>query len=77
MQYSFKITLKKGIKYLLMFGIPFAVYQFIVLFPDLANMNLIDIIKAVVPDVWLKLTVGAGLVMLANWGKNWAGVKWL
>lgn len=60
MKYSFKITILKGAKYFVIFGIPFLVNQFVITYPE-----------------WAQLTIGSLLVMLANWGKNWAGVKWL
>ena len=60
MNYSFKKTLYKGLKYLIIFGLPFLVDQFIVAYPE-----------------WAQLTVGGGVVMLANWGKHWAQIKWL
>jgi len=58
--YSFKKTLVKIVKYFVIFIIPFLVDQFIVQYPQLAQ-----------------ITIGALLVGLANFGKNWAGIKWL
>ena len=59
-EYSFKKTLLKGVKYFIIFGIPFLVNQFIFAYPE-----------------WAQLTLGSILVMIANWGKNWAGLRWL
>lgn len=75
MNYSFGITIKKGIKYIVLFAIPFIVAQFIALFPQLADLTLIDMLKALVPEAYLKLTVGAVLVMAVNWLKNYVGVR--
>ena len=58
--YSFKKTILKGIKYFVIFAIPFLVDQFIVVYPQ-----------------WAQLTLGSILVMIANAGKNWAGIKYL
>ena len=60
MKYSFKITLIKIVKYFIIFIIPFLVDQFIVQYPQLAQ-----------------ITIGALLVGIVNWSKNWAGVRWL
>lgn len=58
MDYSYKITLVKGLKYFVIFLLPFLVDQFIVAYPQ-----------------WAQLTLGSGLVMLVNFGKNWAGLR--
>ena len=51
-KYSFVITLKKGLKYFLIFILPVLVDKFVVSYPQVAQ-----------------LTVGALLVMLANFLK--------
>lgn len=70
MNYSFAITLKKGIKYVVLFAIPFIAAQFMNLFPQIADMTLIDVVKALIPEYWMNLTVGGLLVMILNWLKN-------
>jgi len=60
MNYSFKITLVKIVKYFVIFIIPFLVDQFVFQYPQLAQ-----------------ITIGALLVGIANWGKVWAGIRWL
>lgn len=40
MNYSLKITLAKGVKYLVVFALPFVVSQFIYQLPEIANLTL-------------------------------------
>lgn len=58
--YSFKLTIKKVIKYFIIFIIPFLVDRFIVQYPGIAQ-----------------ITIGALLVGISNFGKHWAGIKWM
>lgn len=58
--YSFKKTFWKMVKYFIIFIIPFLVDQFIVAYPEIAQIS-----------------IGALLVGIVNWGKNWAGLRWL
>ena len=60
MNYSFKKTLAKGLKYFLIFVFPFAVDQFVISYSQ-----------------WAQLSLGALLVMISNFGKHWAGIKFL
>lgn len=39
-EYSLKITLAKGLKYFVVFALPFLVSQFIVAMPDIANLTI-------------------------------------
>ena len=57
-EFSYKQNLLKGVKYLVIFILPFLVDQFIVSYPQVAQ-----------------LTIGAGLVMLVNWLKNYVGLR--
>lgn len=40
MQFEYKITLQKGVKYFVAFILPFAVDQFIFAMPDIANLTI-------------------------------------
>lgn len=40
MEFSYKITLQKGIKYFVIFAFPFLVDQFILTMPDIANISI-------------------------------------
>lgn len=40
MQLDYKTTLQKGIKYFVIFALPFIVDQFIVTMPDIANISI-------------------------------------
>ena len=40
MQLNYKITLQKGLKYFIAFAFPFAVDQFIINMPEIANLTL-------------------------------------
>jgi hypothetical protein len=40
MEFSYKITLQKGIKYFVIFAFPFLVDQFILTMPDIANLTI-------------------------------------
>lgn len=73
--YSFKTTASKGIKYLVIFAIPFIIAQFKAIYPELADMTLLDILKALIPEFYLKLTISAVLVMAANWLKVKIGLR--
>ena len=57
-QYSFVTTLKKGLKYFILFILPVLIDKFVVAYPQVAQ-----------------LTVGAVLVMLANFLKAKYGVR--
>ena len=53
MEFSYKITLLKGIKYLVVFALPFLVDSFILAMPDIANLTigacllmLVNVLKA-------------------------------
>jgi hypothetical protein len=40
MQFSYKTMWQKGLKYLVVFAIPFAVDSFIMTMPDIANLTI-------------------------------------
>jgi hypothetical protein len=40
MEFSYKITLQKGVKYFVVFALPFLVDQFILVMPDIANLTI-------------------------------------
>lgn len=40
MEFSYKVTVQKGIKYLVVFALPFFVDQFIIQMPDVANLTI-------------------------------------
>lgn len=40
MEFSYKITLQKGVKYFVIFALPFLVDQFILTMPDIANISI-------------------------------------
>lgn len=60
MKYDWRITVWKMVKYFIIFIIPFLVDQFLIHYPQVAQ-----------------ITIGAVLVGISNWGKNWANLKWL
>ena len=40
MEFSYKITLQKGVKYFVIFALPFLVDQCILAMPDIANLTI-------------------------------------
>ena len=56
MKYSFSIGINKAIKYLVIFALPFLVNQFVVSFPEEANLPIGSVLVLLVN--WLKVKVG-------------------
>jgi hypothetical protein len=59
MKYSFKTTLFKGVKYFVIFLIPLLVNQFVVSYPDVAQITIGAALVMLVN--WLKTYVGLRL----------------
>lgn len=66
--YSYKLTIKKAVKYGLTFLVASLPFAFALIPPETKEMSLLDLVGYIAP-ILKTITLGAILVLIQNWAK--------